>query len=123
MNPQTPQEITDAYIDAIETSNYEQARFYLDDYNFRYRSPVINSNDADEFISNISHVGSILKRIDRRRTFFDGNEVCQVLRFVTEFSTVRTTDVMQWTTIRNGKIVNMEAAFDGRVYREMFLSE
>ena len=118
-----PVEIAEAYLDAIEASEFEQARDYLNDRNFKYRSPVFNSDDPDEFISSISHVGAILKRIDRRHTFTDGNEVCQVLTFVTEFATVRSTEAVQWSTVREGKIVRIESVFDGRAYREMFIPD
>ena len=121
--PQTPVEIAEAYLAALEAAEFEQARFYLDDHNFEYRSPIFNSNDPDQFISDISHVGSILERIDRRRTFTEGNEVCQILTFVTVFSSVKTTEVIQWTKVRDGKIISMEAVFDGRAYRDLFSLE
>jgi len=123
MTSQLPLEIATRYLDAIESGNFELARSCLDDHKFTYRSPVFNCDSADEFISTISHIGSILDRIERRRTFIDGNEVCHVLDFVTMFSTVKVTAAMQWTTVKDGKIVSMEAVFDGRAYREMFIPE
>lgn len=103
MTIKTPQEIVDAYLDAIEAREFEQARAYLADHNFEYRSPILNSNNPDEFIANISHVGPILERIDRRRTFADGDEVCHILSFVTNWSTLTSTDAVQWTTVKDGK--------------------
>ena len=123
MNSLNPLEITAAYLDAIEAGDFELARSCLDDHRFTYRSPVFNCDNADEFISNISHIGSILERIDRRRTFSDGDEVCHVLSFVTMFSTVKITDAIQWSTVKSGKIICMEAVFDGRAYREMFIPD
>ncbi len=123
MTSKTPREIADAYLDAIEAREFERARTYLADHNFEYHSPILNSNNPDEFIANVSHVGPILERIDRRRTFADGDEVCQILTFITNWSSLTPTDAVQWTKVKDGKIVFIESFFDGRAYREMFVPE
>ncbi|ALP54694.1 hypothetical protein Tel_01560 [Candidatus Tenderia electrophaga] len=119
----TPQQIIDAYLEAIEARDFERARRHLDDRHFQYRSPVLNSDGADEFIANISHIGAILARIERRHIFVDGADVCHVLRFITSWSTATATDVVQWSKVKDGKIRSIETFFDARVYREMFTLE
>ena len=118
-----PEEIVCAYLDAIEARNFSLARRFLANRGFSYRSPVFDFNNADAFIEAISSVGPILERIERRRTFVADNEVCNILTFITNWSTPRTTNVVQWVTVEGDKIVAMETFFDGRAYREMFVSD
>lgn len=117
----SPEEIVQAYLDAIESRNFSLARRFLANHGFSYRSPVFDFDNPDAFIASISGVGPILERIERRRTFVAGNEVCNILTFVTNWSTPRTTNVVQWVTVESDKIVAMETFFDGRAYREMFI--
>jgi hypothetical protein len=118
-----PEEIVHAYLNAIETRDFSLARHFLANRGFSYRSPVFDFDNADAFIAAISGVGPILERIDRRRTFVADNEVCSILTFVTSWSTPRSTDVVQWVTVEDDKIVAMETFFDGRAYREMFIAD
>ena len=123
MTTKTPQQIVDAYLDAIEARDFDLARTYLADKHFEYRSPILNCKSADEFIANISHVGTILERIERRHTFVDGYDVCNILRFVTSMSTLISTDAVQWSKVKDGKINCIESFFDARAYREMFVQD
>ncbi|UCE89593.1 MAG: nuclear transport factor 2 family protein [Pseudomonadota bacterium] len=120
MESNNPREIVHAYLDAIEGGDFDRARGYLSDEQFVYRSPIFNYDSADEFIIDIARVGAILERIERRRSFADGDEVCDVLRFVTSWSKPTSTDVVHWSKVKDGKITLIEAIFDARGYREMF---
>lgn len=119
----SPEETVHAYLAAVEARDFALARNFLADRGFLYHSPVSDFTDADAFIAVIEKIGPILERIECRRTFAAGNEVCSILRFVTSWSAPRLTDVVQWTTVVDGRITCMEIFFDGRAYREMFAND
>ena len=81
------------------------------------------ANDADTFIIIISRIGPILERIERVRTFVDGNDVCSILKFRTTMETLKEVPVVQLTTVADGKIVAMEVFFDASEYNKMFAAE
>lgn len=123
MSETSPQTIVSAYLDAVEARDFERARGYLSDKYFEYRSPILNSDNPDEFINNISPIGPILERIERRHTFVDGHHVCSILRFITSWSSPTPTDAVQWCQVKDGKIRRIETFFDARAYREMFIQD
>ncbi len=120
MSQQLPESIVTAFIDAIEARDFERARGYLSDTQFTYRSPISRVDDADTFITVISRIGPILERIDRRRTFIDGNDVCTILNFRTTMEAIKEVPVVQLATVVAGKIVSLEAFFDASEYNKMF---
>ena len=112
--------IVTAYLDALEGRDFERLRSYLSDTGFSYRSPVSVANDADTFIILISRIGPILERIERVRTFVDGNDVCSILKFKTTMESLKEVPVVQLTSVADGKIVAMEVFFDASEYNKMF---
>ena len=115
--------IVTAYLDALEGRDFERLRSYLSDAGFSYRSPVSVANDADTFIIIISRIGPILERIERVRTFVDGNDVCSILKFRTTMESLKEVPVVQLATVADGKIVSMEVFFDASEYNRMFAAE
>lgn len=109
-----------AYLDALEDRDFECLRTFLSDTVFSYRSPVSSADNADEYIQIISRVGPILERIERVRTFVDGNDVCSILRFRTTMEVLRDVPVVQLTAVEDGKIVAIEVFFDASEYNRMF---
>ena len=97
------------------------ARTFLSDDAFCYQSPIESFTNADAFISNISRVGPILERIERCKTFVNGNDVCSVLKIHTTMDTLNATPVVQLTTVVDGKIVAIEAIFDATEYNKMIV--
>lgn len=120
MSKPTPQEVVHAYLDAIEARDFEHARTYLSDGHFTYRSPIAGFNDADAFIADIWRVGPILEGIDRRKTFVDGNEVCDILGFKIRMAQLSTIPVVHWAIVDGDKIVSIEVFFDATAYSRMF---
>ena len=123
MSTPAPEKIVSALLDAFEARDFELARTFLSDDAFSYRSPIESFNNADTFISNISRVGPILERIERCKTFVNGNEVCSVLKIHTTMDTKNAATVVQVATVLDGKIVAMEAIFDATEYNKMIVPD
>ena len=120
MSTDTPKDIVHRYLDAIEARDFVRARMYLADKNFSFRSPIASFDDANQFVADIARVGQILEGIERRKTLTDGNDVCDILNFKTRLSTLATTPVVQWSTVKDGKITVIEVFFDAHAYVRMF---
>ena len=120
MTESAAEKIVTAYLDALEDRDFEQLRTFLSDTGFSYRSPVSMADNADDYIIIISRVGPILERIERVRTFVDGDDVCSILRFRTTMESLKEVPVVQLTSVANGKIVAIEVFFDASEYNKMF---
>jgi limonene-1,2-epoxide hydrolase len=120
MNPGTPVEVVSAYLDAFEDRDFERARHYLSDTDFHYHSPVSDTSNADAFTINISRLGPILERIQRRKVFTQGNEVCVIMHLITTMEHLKDVPVVQLATVIDGKITDMEVFFDASEYNRMF---
>lgn len=122
MTTQAAEEVVNALLDAFEARDFEQARELLSDETFSYHSPIESFTDADEFIASISRVGPILERIERCKTFAKGNDVCSVLKIHTTMDTRNAAQVVQVTTVVDGKVTAMEVVFDATEYNKMIVT-
>ena len=122
MTPQKPEDVVNAFLDAFEARDFERARSFLSDDDFSYRSPIESFNNADDYIVTVSRVGPILERIERCKTFIDGNDVCSILKIHTTMDTLNATPVVELITVVDGKITSMEAIFDATEYNKMIVS-
>ena len=120
MSPETPVDVVNAYIDALEGRDFELARQYLSDSGFHYRSPVTESSNADSFTIIISRIGPILERIERRKVFTKDDEVCVIMHFITTMEQMKDMPVVQLAKVVDGKIKDMEVFFDASEYNRMF---
>jgi limonene-1,2-epoxide hydrolase len=120
MSPETPVDVVSAYLDAFEDRDFERARQYLSDSDFRYRSPVSEANNADAYTSIISRIGPILERIERRRIFTKDDEVCVIMRIITTMESMKDMPLVQLAKVVDGKITYMEVFFDASEYNKMF---
>jgi len=122
MATQAAEEVVSALLDAFEAREFEQARDFLSGETFSYQSPIESFSSADEFIASISRVGPILERIERCKTFVNGNDVCSVLKIHTTMDTTNAATVVQVTTVVDGKVTAMEAIFDATEYNKMIVT-
>jgi limonene-1,2-epoxide hydrolase len=119
----SPREIVDAYLAAVASGDFERARKWLSDETFSSRSPISTYDSADAFIANISRVEAILEKVERRKMFVEGNEVCVILDYVTRMDKRQVWPVAHLMRVENGKITYMESFFDTREYAAMFVIE
>lgn len=120
MKEPTVRDLVDCFLDAIEAREFEQAQRCLSGDEFFYLSPIETFANAADFIADASRVGPILKRIDRRKLFVDGDEACAIFNLITTIDALANTRVAQWMKVRNGKIVSIEVFFDAHAYSSMF---
>ena len=120
MSETAVEKIVTAYLDALENRDFERLRSFLSDTGFSYRSPVSKADNADDYTLIISRVGPIIEKIERVRTFVDGDDVCSILRFRTTMDSLKEVPVVQLTSVVNGKIVAIEIFFDASEYNKMF---
>jgi len=118
--PATPVAVVNAYLDAFEDRDFERARQYLSDTDFHYHSPVSDADNADAFTINISRLGPILERIERRKVFTQGTEVCVIMHLITTMEHLKDVPVVQLTKVVDGRITDMEVFFDASEYNKMF---
>lgn len=116
-------DIINAFLDAVENRDFDHALTFLSAKEFCYRGPIDIFDDPGAFIQDISAIGSILKRIERRRVFIDGNEACVIATYYTTMEDLHTTRVAHWIRLQQSKITSVESFFDVRAYARMFEPE
>lgn len=123
MTSTSPIDIVNAFLDAIENRDFDRARACLSSDGFSYQGPIDHFDDAHSFIKDISAIGTILERIERRRMFLDGDEVCAILTYETTLDELESTRIAHWIRVRHGRICRIESFFDARAYARMFNPE
>lgn len=116
----SPSETVVAFLDAFEARDFDAARALLADEGFRYDGPIDHFDDATSFIDNISSIGQILERIERRRVFADGSDVCVICSFWTTIDEIEHTRVALWCRAEGARITRIESFLDVRAYARMF---
>lgn len=114
-----PVAVVDDYLSGVETGDFDRVRSCLAD-RFSYRGPLRQFDDPDAFIANVWHFGQILQRIERRKIFTDGPQVCGILNFHIHFHERRTIPVVLWAKVEDGKIVSIESFYDSADYTRLF---
>lgn len=117
-----PVQIVDNYLDALADGDFERLRSCLSD-TFTYQGPTARFENPEDFSSMIWAVGQILNKIERRKTFVDGPDVCSILNFHVQWDDPKMIPVVQWAVVKTGKIHSIEVFFDATEYTAMFIKE
>jgi len=115
-----PRTVVDTYLAALSARDYERARALLADTGFRFVSPVASFDDPDSFIEYTLYSGGAVARVDQRKVFVDGGDVCHFLLLTTYLGDKRQTPVVQWAQVADGRIHSIELLFDAHDYKQMF---
>lgn len=112
--------LVDAYLGAIAKRDFDAARGYLSDSDFRYVSPIGRYDDADVFISNIERIGPILVKMETRFRSAHGARVAHFLDVTVSIAEYVTYRSAQLTEVADGRITRIEVIFDASDYQRMF---
>lgn len=116
----SPREVVDAYLCALAERDFERARTFLSDERFSTHSPIGAFADAASYMEDVSRVGPILERLERRKLFADGQDVCAMVNFVTRMERRYVSPVVYVMRVEDGKITSIESFFDASGYAELF---
>jgi ketosteroid isomerase-like protein len=114
------QALVERFLDALATHDFDALRGLLAEEGFRFESPITRLTGADAFTRFATMSGAILQRVERRRCFVDGDDVCHWLVFVTQLSERLATPTVQWARVADGRIQSIEMCFDPHRYRLLF---
>ncbi len=121
MDARSPLEIVDAYIDSIAQHDNARARRYLSDSDFEYISPLNTFSSADKLMDYMELATPILQRVERRKVFIDGDELCHILLVTSQISEKRAATVVQWSKVTADKIARIELVFDAHEYKMLLV--
>lgn len=121
MEPLKPLDIVNAYLEAAIGFDYALARTYLADEGFQYVTPLNQFQSADQFIAYAEMASPIVQRVETRKVFVNGNDVCHILNVTSQISEKRSNTLVVWATVEDGKIKMLEVVFDAHEYKMLLV--
>ena len=121
MEARTSLEIVDAYLNAIAKHDLDRARACLSNGDFEYVSPINGFNSADKLMAYMELASPIVQRVETRKVFIDGDELCHILLVTSQISEKRAATVVQWSKVEAGKITRIELVFDAHEYKMLLV--
>jgi SnoaL-like protein len=111
-------EIVESYRVALGKGDFASARNLMQD-NMIFEGPLDTFNKADDYLEANKKLSSIIQRIDLKKVFVDGEDVCVLYEMVTN-TPAGTAFIAEWYQVRGSKIAYVRAVFDARPFAAMF---
>jgi len=111
-------EIVESYRTALGKGDFALARYLMQD-NMIFEGPLDTFNKADDYLESLKRLYSIIQRIDLKKVFVDGDDVCRLDEMVTN-TPAGTAFIAEWYQVRGGKIAYIRAVFDARPFAALF---
>ena len=111
-------EVVESYRAALGKGDFGAARKLMQD-DMAFQGPLDTFNTADQYLAAAGRLASIIQRIDVKKTFVDGSDVCVLYDMVTN-TPAGTAFIAEWYQVRDGKIGALRAVFDARPFAAMF---
>lgn len=108
------------FYDAVRKRDLTAARDYLAD-DLRFVGLFETYSDAEAYLKALTGLLEVTTRLDVKRIIAQGNDAAVFFELDTKAPVEATTLVAERHEIRNGKIVYVESAFDGRPFEKMFV--
>jgi len=112
-------EVLKKFYEAVCRKDIETARHYLAD-DLVFVGLFETYHGHGEYTSALTKLLSITERIDVKRIVAEGDHAAVFFDLKTGAPIPGTTFVAEWHQFKNGKIVRVQSAFDGRPFAGMF---
>jgi hypothetical protein len=103
---------------ALGKGDYAAARKLLND-RFSFQGPIDTFDRPDAYLESIKKLHNIIERIDLKKMFVDGDDVCMLYDMVTK-SPAGTVFIAEWHRVTGDKIAAIRVVFDARPFAAMF---
>jgi ketosteroid isomerase-like protein len=107
---------------AIKRNDIASARQYLNP-NLTFYGLFVTYRNAEQYLAALSGLLSITTRLDVKTIIAQGEDAAIFFDLETTAPVAATTLVAEWHKVRDGKIVQVRSAFDGRPFEAMFTSK
>jgi len=118
MSMASAKEIVEQYKTAMGRGDFTAARQLLHD-DLLFQGPIDTFNRADEYLAASKRLATIIQRVDVKKIFAEGNDVCVLYEMVTN-TPAGTAFIVEWYQVRGEKIGALRAVFDARPFAAMF---
>jgi ketosteroid isomerase-like protein len=106
----SPREVVEQYWSAWQRGDLAATRQLLHD-NLSFKGPFDTFSRADDFHAAITALHPMVKSVEQRRMFVDGDDVCVISNMTTN-TPAGVQPVVEWFTVRGDKIASIRAYFD-----------
>ncbi len=103
---------------ALGKGDFAAARKLLHD-NLSFHGPIDTFHSPEPYLESLKKLHHIIQRIDMKRTFADGNDVCVLYDMVTN-TPAGTAFIAEWYQVKGEKIAEIRVVFDARPFAAMF---
>jgi hypothetical protein len=117
-NKNNAKEIVMSYQRALGKSDWEGARKFLRD-DLSFTGPVAKYDKPEPYIEDLKHLHPIVKGVDMKKIFVDGDDVCLLYDMMTN-SPAGTAYICEWYHVEGDKIDSIRVVFDARPFAAMF---
>ena len=107
------------FYDAVQRRDMRAARALLAD-DMVFVGLFETYPNADAYIGTFTQLMQIVTRLDVKTIIGEGDEAAIFMDMVTTGPVKATTFVAEWHTVRDGRIVRAQSAFDGRPFAALF---
>jgi len=111
-------EIIESYQAALAAQDFAAARKLMRD-DMTFRGPLDTFNTADEYLASLKQLAAIVQRIDLKKVFVDGDDVCVLYDMVTN-TPAGTAFIAEWYQVAGGQITALQVVFDARPFAALF---
>jgi len=118
LNMTSASEVVESYRAALGKGDFATARKLMQD-NMTFEGPFDTFNKADDYLEATRRLASIIQRIDLKKVFVDGDDVCVLYNMVTN-TPAGTAFIAEWYQVKGGKIAALRAVFDARPFAALF---
>ena len=111
-------QVVQAFISAMGKGDFASARKFLHD-NLSFRGPIDSFDKPEPYLQALEKLHKIVERVDMKKMFIDGNDVCLLYDLVTK-TAAGTAFVCEWYKVKGEKIAEIRTVFDARPFAAMF---
>lgn len=111
-------EVVQGFQKAVGSGDFAAARKLLHD-NLSFRGPIDTFDAPEPYIESLKKLHRMVERVDMRKVFVDGDDVCLLYDMVTRVPS-GTTFIAEWHHVQNQKIASIRLAYDARIFAAMF---
>ena len=111
-------DIVQGFIGAMGKGDFVAARKFLDS-NLSFQGPIETFHQADPYLESLRKLHHVVERVDMKKMFGDGDDVCLLYDMVTK-TPAGTAFIAEWHHVTGDKISAIRVVFDARPFAAMF---